>query len=50
MLSKISSRTSIVYSRILKYGYDNFSLDIFEYCEIDVIIERKQQVEFPIKV
>jgi hypothetical protein len=42
MLSKISSRTSIVYSGILKHGYDNFSLDILEYCEIDVLIERKQ--------
>ena len=42
MLSKLSTRTSIIYSAILKHGYANFSLDILEYCEIDILIEREQ--------
>jgi len=42
MLSKLITRTSIIYSAILKHDYANFSLDILEYCEIDVLIEREQ--------
>lgn len=42
MFSKLSTRTSIIYSAILKHGYANFSLDILEYCEIGVLIEREQ--------
>ena len=42
MLSKLSTRTSIIYSALLKHDYVNFSLDILEYCEIDVLIEREQ--------
>jgi group I intron endonuclease len=42
MLNKVNSRTSIIYSALLKHGYDNFSLDILEYCGIDILIEREQ--------
>jgi group I intron endonuclease len=42
MLNKLSTRTSIIYSAILKHAYVNFSLDILEYCEIGVLIEREQ--------
>jgi group I intron endonuclease len=42
MLSKLSTRTSIIYSALLKHGYLNFSLDILEYCEPDVLISREQ--------
>jgi group I intron endonuclease len=42
MLNKVNSRTSIIYSALLKHGYDNFSLDILEYCVIDILIEREQ--------
>jgi group I intron endonuclease len=42
MLNKLSTRKSIIYSALLKHGYDNFSLDILEYCEVDVLIEREQ--------
>lgn len=42
MLNKLSTRRSIIYSALLKHGYDNFSLDILEYCEIDVLVEREQ--------
>jgi group I intron endonuclease len=27
---------------LLKYGYSNFSIDILEYCELNVLIEREQ--------
>jgi len=42
MLSKLNTRKSIIYSAILKHDYLNFSLDIFEYCEINILIEREQ--------
>jgi len=42
MLNKISSGTSIIYSALLKHSNDNFTLDILEYCEINVLIEREQ--------
>jgi group I intron endonuclease len=42
MLNKLSTGTSIIYSAILKHGYDNFSLDILEYCKINVLVEREQ--------
>ena len=42
MLGKLSTRTSIIYSAILKHDYVNFSLDILEYCDINVLIEREQ--------
>jgi group I intron endonuclease len=32
----------IIYRALLKYGYSNFSLDIIEYCEPDVLIKREQ--------
>lgn len=42
MLSKLSTRISIIYSALLKHDYANFSLDILEYCEINILIEREQ--------
>jgi group I intron endonuclease len=42
MLNKLSTRKSIIYSAILKYGYTNFILDILEYCERDILIEKEQ--------
>ena len=34
---------SIILQRaLLKYGYSNFSLDILEYCELDVLIKREE--------
>lgn len=42
MLSKLSTRISIVYSAILKHDYYNFSLEILEYCDLDVLIKREQ--------
>jgi len=42
MLSKLSTSTSIIYNAILKHDYANFSLDILEYCDINIVIEREQ--------
>ena len=40
---KLSGGSSVVlYRALLKYGYYNFSLDILEYCEPNVKIEREQ--------
>jgi hypothetical protein len=35
---------SIIIYRALKYVYSNFSLDILEYCELDVLIEKKRRI------
>lgn len=42
MLSKLNIKTSIQYSAILKHGYTNISLDILEYCDKNLLIEREQ--------
>ena len=42
MLNQLNKGRSIIYSALLKHGYDNFSLDILEYCEINILIEREQ--------
>jgi group I intron endonuclease len=42
MLNKLSTTTSIIYSALIKHGYDNFSLDILEFCVIDVLVKREQ--------
>lgn len=33
---------SAIYSALLKYGYEKFSLDILEYCETKLLLEREQ--------
>jgi group I intron endonuclease len=38
----ILSSKSRINNSLLKYGYNNFSLDILEYCESSVLIEREQ--------
>lgn len=42
MLTKLSSRTSIIYSSILKHGFNNYSLDILEYCKPYFCTSREQ--------
>src|SRR3979411_2209795 len=32
----------MIYRALLKYSHSNFSLDILEYCELDVLILREQ--------
>ena len=38
----LKTRSSAIYSALLKYSYSNFSLDILEYCDLDVLISREQ--------
>lgn len=38
----LENGSSIIYSALLKYGYSKFSLDILEYCEPNILIEREQ--------
>jgi group I intron endonuclease len=39
---KLKKASSKIYSAILKYGHSNFSLDILEYCDKSILIEREQ--------
>lgn len=39
---EVSRNKSRISNAILKYGYENFSVDILEYCEADILIEREQ--------
>jgi len=39
---KINKGSSAIYSAILKYGYNNYSLNILEYCEPNILIIREQ--------
>jgi group I intron endonuclease len=39
---KLNKGSSAIYSALLKYGYSNFSLNILEYCEPNVLITREQ--------
>lgn len=32
----------MIYRSLIKNGYFNFKLEILEYCEIDIVIEREQ--------
>lgn len=38
----INNNNSLIYRALLKYGYSSFTLDILEYCDTSVIIEREQ--------
>lgn len=38
----VGKESSIICNAILKYNYENFSLDILEYCKINILIEREQ--------
>lgn len=40
--NKVNKSTSNIYSSLLKHNYVNFSLDILEYCDRNVLIEREQ--------
>jgi uncharacterized protein YbcV (DUF1398 family) len=37
-----AKNNSMIYKALLKYGYSSFKLDILEYCNPDVLIEREQ--------
>ena len=39
---EIKKNNSKIYRALLKYGYSNFRLDILEYCDPAILIEREQ--------
>jgi len=41
-ISNTTKGNSIIYSALLKNGYSNFSLEILEYCDKDIVLEREQ--------
>lgn len=38
----LNSNGSLIYKAILKYGYDNFTFQILEYCPTQDLMEREQ--------
>lgn len=42
-VSYLSSKHNLIICRaLIKYGYSNFSLEILEYCDLSVLVEREQ--------
>jgi len=41
-ISNPSRSNSIIHRALIKYGYSNFQLEILEYCDINMCIEREQ--------
>jgi group I intron endonuclease len=39
---EILRHNSVIYKALLRYGYDNFRLEILEYCDRSQAIEREQ--------
>lgn len=39
---EVIRNNSYIYKSLIKNGYSNFKLEILEYCELDVILEREQ--------
>lgn len=39
---ELNKGNSLIYKALLKYGYYNFQLDILEYCDPSILIEREQ--------
>jgi len=39
---EVKTSSSIIYRALLKHGYSNFQLDILEYCDPSVLIEKEQ--------
>jgi len=35
-------KRSYIYTSILKYGYSKFSLEIIEYCDLSILLQREQ--------
>jgi len=42
LTNSLNNSSSMIYKALLKYGYSNFSLDILEYCEPNILISREQ--------
>jgi group I intron endonuclease len=42
LTKELARNRSIISSALLKYNYSNFSLDILEYCELNVLLLREQ--------
>lgn len=41
-VNRLTKSKMTIYKAILKYGYKNFRLDIIEYCNANVLLEREQ--------
>jgi group I intron endonuclease len=41
-INQLMRSNMYIYKAILKYGYSNFSVDILEYCKLNILIKREQ--------
>ena len=41
-INRLTSSNMTIYKAILKYGYENFKLEILEYCNPDIVLSREQ--------
>jgi group I intron endonuclease len=39
---EITKYNSMIYRSLIKNGYSNFKLEILEYCDVDIVLEREQ--------
>lgn len=42
LLKETTKNNSMIYKALIKYGYSSFKLDILEYCNVSILIEREQ--------
>jgi group I intron endonuclease len=50
MLAKIKTRISLIYSALLKHVMITLVLDILEYCEVNILIDREQYYFYLLKL
>lgn len=39
---ELKTNNSLIYKALLKYGYSNFRLEILEYCDASIVVQREQ--------
>nr|QCW06883.1 hypothetical protein [Drechslerella brochopaga] len=42
LIKETKNSNSVIYKALLKHGYSGFQLEILEYCNLDILIEREQ--------
>jgi group I intron endonuclease len=42
LISKLLKSRSYIYDSLLQDGYSNFNLEILEYCDVKILLEREQ--------
>ena len=42
LIGKLLKSRSYIYDSLLRDGYSNFNLEILEYCDVKILLEREQ--------